>query len=108
MCGSTKDLQVHHMLPFVDDPTKELDDSNLITLCESSGIECHLKHGHLGNWHQYNPRIQSLAIAPESGVPAPGYINLIDQNIVPVEQPGYQDGKKLKLVKMMLKFVGRK
>ena len=77
MCGSTTDLQVHHCLPFAHDPTQELVDTNLVTLCETLGIECHLKFGHLGNWKQFDPDILQIATAPAVGVPAPNYINAI-------------------------------
>ena len=49
-CGGTASLEVHHIIPFHLDISKELDDSNLITLCETTGGDpsgnCHLKHGH--------------------------------------------------------------
>lgn len=56
-CRRKSSLQVHHMLPFHLDPGKELDDSNLITLCEGES-ECHLIHGHNGNWKSFNPDIR--------------------------------------------------
>jgi hypothetical protein len=45
-CGGTKNLEVHHIMAFHLDPAKELDDGNLITLCENPKENCHLKHGH--------------------------------------------------------------
>ena len=57
-CGGTTDLQVHHMQPFHLHPELELDDSNLITLCEDSATDCHLRNGHLGNWKSFNPDIR--------------------------------------------------
>ena len=57
-CGGKSTLEVHHMVPFHIDHTKELDDANLITLCERAGRECHLVHGHLGNWKTFNPDIR--------------------------------------------------
>ena len=71
MCGSQKNLQVHHITPFHDNPNLELDDSNLITLCETIGVECHLKHGHLGNWKNFNPDIVKQATSPEANRPSP-------------------------------------
>jgi len=56
ICGNTKDLVPHHILPFHTDPEKELDPENLITLCEGS-FNCHLFFGHLKNWTKYNPNI---------------------------------------------------
>lgn len=43
MCGSGKDLEVHHIIPVSDNGTKK--DSNLCTLCS----ECHLNTAHGGN-----------------------------------------------------------
>lgn len=62
-CGETKKLEVHHKLPFDDDPSKELDPDNLITLCEcaSGGIICHLAIGHNGNYQRYNPNVEKDA-----------------------------------------------
>jgi HNH endonuclease len=55
-CGGTKLLEVHHIVPFHEDPKLELDPNNLIVLCESAsdGIVCHLCVGHLGNYKSYN------------------------------------------------------
>lgn len=57
-CGAVSALEVHHVVPFHICPEKELDASNLITLCESSGSGCHLKRGHLGRWKSFNPDIR--------------------------------------------------
>lgn len=58
VCGSDKKVQVHHKIPFHVDPTKELDPSNLITLCESRrALKCHLIFGHCGNFHLMNPQV---------------------------------------------------
>ena len=56
ICGSTKNLVPHHILPFHMDAAKELDPENLITLCEGN-FNCHLFFGHLKNWTRYNPNI---------------------------------------------------
>lgn len=50
-------MRVHHVVPFHVDPSRELDPSNLMTLCEAKkyGINCHLLVGHLGNWRRWNP-----------------------------------------------------
>ena len=74
MCGSDKDLQVHHIEPFHLDPSKELDPNNLITLCESIGVECHFKHGHLKNWHSFNPDIVKEATADTKDIPSDFFI----------------------------------
>lgn len=59
VCGETKKVEVHHIMPFSDDPSLELDPNNLITLCEvaSGGIICHLCIGHCGNYRHYNPTV---------------------------------------------------
>jgi len=59
-CGSNKHLNVHHVMPFHDDPAKELDLNNLITLCMDEH-ECHLKLGHGDDFKAYNPDIRTIA-----------------------------------------------
>lgn len=59
LCGTAKDLQVHHKKPFHLYPELELDKNNLITLCISKywGFNCHLLAGH-GGYNKYeNPWI---------------------------------------------------
>lgn len=56
-CGCTQKLQVHHIEPFHLHPDKELEPSNLITLCEDKDDECHLRIGHLGDWKSFNPNV---------------------------------------------------
>jgi 5-methylcytosine-specific restriction protein A len=58
-CGQITKLEVHHIVPFHDDPHLELDPKNLITLCESAkgGVICHLFFGHLGDYTSYNKDI---------------------------------------------------
>jgi 5-methylcytosine-specific restriction enzyme A len=50
VCDGTAKLEVHHIVPFHIDSTKELEPTNLLTLCESkeNGINCHLAFGHVG------------------------------------------------------------
>ena len=55
-CGTKKMLQVHHKIPVSVDPTKELDEDNLITLC-SGPANCHLVLGHLLSYSCYNPNV---------------------------------------------------
>lgn len=54
-CGTRSKLEVHHLVPFHLDPTRELDPTNLLTLCESSSHNCHLIWGHLLDWKGCNP-----------------------------------------------------
>lgn len=50
-CGTDKDLEVHHIIPYHLDPTTELEYTNLITLC---GKRCHFIFGHLCDWKSWN------------------------------------------------------
>lgn len=64
VCGHKKNLNVHHVIPFHIDASKELDPSNLITL----GNKCptgnhHLLFGHLGNWKSWNVNVREDAAA---------------------------------------------
>lgn len=56
VCGGTTKLEVHHVRPFHLHPDLELDQGNLITLCEANhgGANCHLLFGHLGNFKSFN------------------------------------------------------
>jgi hypothetical protein len=47
-------------MPFHLDPNKELDTTNLITLCMGEK-ECHLHIGHGGSFRQYNPNVRTDA-----------------------------------------------
>ena len=62
-CGTKTNLEVHHCMPFHCPEGEELElvESNLITLCESSGHNCHLIFGHLLSWKSYNPDVRSDA-----------------------------------------------
>ena len=62
-CGSTETLNVHHIEPFHLNPERELDPSNLITLCR----EHHFRVGHdpdgpwepkRPSWMESNPRVR--------------------------------------------------
>ncbi|MEO8970204.1 MAG: hypothetical protein ABI406_01235 [Ktedonobacteraceae bacterium] len=57
-------LQVHHMLPFhfcvkLGRPELELDERNLMTLCDKSINNHHLLLGHLGDFQSYNPSVKA-------------------------------------------------
>lgn len=57
-CGKTgimAGLQVHHIVPFHCDPSRELDSDNLVTLCGNR--ECHLEKGHAGDFKSWNPLV---------------------------------------------------
>jgi arsenate reductase-like glutaredoxin family protein len=57
VCQKTNNLNVHHIKPFHLYPELELETTNLITLCENKGMNCHFLFGHLGDWEAYNPSI---------------------------------------------------
>lgn len=58
VCGSSQNLNVHHIKPYHLHPELELEKNNLITLCENykKGIHCHLLVGHLGDYRKINPQ----------------------------------------------------
>jgi 5-methylcytosine-specific restriction protein A len=53
-CGKNKNLEVHHIVPVHIDPNRELDPSNLITLCSE---QCHLMFGHLMDFKSWNSSV---------------------------------------------------
>lgn len=55
-CGSTKSLEVHHRIPFHERPELELDENNLIVLCDGT-LRCHLFVGHLGSYKSFNKEV---------------------------------------------------
>lgn len=60
VCGSSKALNVHHVIPVHIDASKELLPENLITLCR----DCHYRYGHAGlSWKFYNENIKTDAKA---------------------------------------------
>lgn len=50
-CGRDKKLEVHHIEPVHLNPDRELDPTNLITLCDDP---CHFIFGHLLNYKSWN------------------------------------------------------
>ena len=55
VCGGRSKLEAHHIVTFHDDPSRELDESNLIALCEAHKCcNCHCLIGHLGNYKSHN------------------------------------------------------
>lgn len=59
-CAGGSTLQVHHVTPFHTDPSKELDPTNLISLCMGP-FECHLRIGHGGNFKFANLHVRADA-----------------------------------------------
>jgi 5-methylcytosine-specific restriction endonuclease McrA len=58
-CGRSRELEVHHVVPYHERPELELDPTNLITLCADP---CHIVHGHLMNWKKSNPDVREDAM----------------------------------------------
>jgi 5-methylcytosine-specific restriction endonuclease McrA len=53
-CGRKTGLEVHHIEPVQINPQRELDPTNLITLCDSY---CHLAIGHLMDYKSWNENV---------------------------------------------------
>ena len=53
-CGRNKKVEAHHIEPVHVWPEKELNPSNLVTLCDDP---CHLIFGHLMNYKSWNEYI---------------------------------------------------
>jgi len=66
LCGNKNKatLVCHHIEPVWVNPERELDETNIIVLCEKSellgGLNCHLTAAHLGNFRLWNPRIREV------------------------------------------------
>lgn len=59
-CGRTSDMEVHHVVPFHDDPSKELDPENIVSVCADP---CHFVFGHCLDWRASNPFVREDAAA---------------------------------------------
>lgn len=57
-CGRSRDIEVHHVIPFHEHPELELDPENLISLCADP---CHFYLAHLSDWSKSNPHIREDA-----------------------------------------------
>ena len=69
VCGGTSKLEVHHKKPFHLFPDLELEDSNLITLCEGwKNCNCHLVIGHHGNFKKFNDTVVADAAKLNKGI----------------------------------------
>lgn len=57
VCGRNDEpLTGHHIVPFHEDPSRELDESNVRPICDDSPTrKCHLLVCHLGDWRLTNP-----------------------------------------------------
>lgn len=59
VCGTENHIEIHHIIPVNIAPHLMFEESNLISLCRK-GKNCHLIHGHLGNFNNFNPNILQL------------------------------------------------
>ena len=58
VCGGEKKVEVHHIVPFHENPSLELDPNNLVTLCEGiKSFNHHLHYGHFGDYKKINPNV---------------------------------------------------
>lgn len=53
-CGRKNNLEVHHIEPYQLNPERELDPTNLITLCDDY---CHFVFGHLMDYRSWNVNV---------------------------------------------------
>ena len=60
-CGRRANVVAHHKQPFHLHPELELDESNLIPLCEGRTVNCHLAIGHLFSWKSINAEVEADA-----------------------------------------------
>lgn len=66
-CGCTVDLEAHHVIPFhfcilLGRPDLELDERNLIVLCDCPQHQHHLLIGHLDDFKTSNPKVREDAL----------------------------------------------
>ena len=57
ICGRIESVVPHHIKPFAKFRELELDLNNLVSLCESAGMNCHITFGHLGDFRFFNPHV---------------------------------------------------
>jgi len=75
VCATSDDPQVHHIVPFhfchlVYRGDLELDERNLMTLCEFAANNHHNLIGHLQNWEIYNPVGRDVMVTTFKGLMA--------------------------------------
>jgi hypothetical protein len=61
-CGKDDALEAHHVKPFAQHPDLELQELNLIPLCEHPSRTCHWHFGHNAlEWASCNPHVRDDA-----------------------------------------------
>ena len=82
-CGDTDSLEVHHIEPFSINPDRELDPTNLITLCSKS---CHFYIGHLKDYTSWN-----ISVIEDSKV----YFNKVSNRPYKIRVTNYEQHSNL-------------
>lgn len=59
VCGTKKNVQVHHRVAFHTHPELELDPTNFITLCEGEERDHHRMIGHCENFQSINEHVDA-------------------------------------------------
>ena len=54
-CGQREGLTGHHVVPYHEDPSRELDPTNVEPIC---GDRCHIVHGHFNDFSLSNPTVR--------------------------------------------------
>lgn len=63
ICGETKNLECHHVIPVHIDQYLSTNSNNFITLCDNGNKGCHNHFGHFQDFrNKYNKNIKELAI----------------------------------------------
>jgi 5-methylcytosine-specific restriction endonuclease McrA len=57
-CHASKNLEVHHIIPFNLRPDLELNYDNLMVLCK----HCHLTFGHYNDYRFYNANVKNDSV----------------------------------------------
>lgn len=77
-CGGRDGVEAHHVVPFHLEPDRELDLTNLISLCEKGpgSTNCHCLVGHCGDWRAYNPMAREDALRLRSILDQKQYVRV--------------------------------
>lgn len=55
VCGSKKGVALHHLRPFHLHPELELEENNMLWVCERPGHDHHFMVAHLEDYKSFNP-----------------------------------------------------
>ena len=87
VCGNAQNIVPHHIKPYHLHPELELDEKNLIVLCEGPVVNCHYLFGHLRNWKSWNPEVVAQAIAWAAALKKAKTPNISDDKTVAIDKP---------------------